>query len=240
MMKNLSAVIVASRTQRHLKTPVPLLPFGDTTVLGKTASAYLDAGFSEVILVLGYRGTEIQASLGPLAGKTQILIAPIPDEDFGGLVRRGIEKISSSAKAFAIGVGDQPLLEKDLLENLADKFSASKAKILVPVCQGALGYPVFFDVSLAQEFRRLPAGAETWDVLKAHADEVFDYGTFHTSVARHIEDMDDYHAALAIARLPIPEIAPPVAPGSNGTSPDTASPGDGGATGQVSRIEPNP
>jgi molybdenum cofactor cytidylyltransferase len=237
MMKNLSAVIVASRTQRHLKTPVPLLPFGDTTVLGKTASAYLDAGFAEVILVLGYRGTEIQASLGPLASRLQILIGPIPDEEYGTLVRRGVEKISSGSKAFALGLGDQPLLDKDLLENLADKFAASRSKIMVPVNQGSIGYPLFFDASLAQDFRKTAAGAEPWDVLKAHAGDVLDYAVFHTSVVRHIEDMDDYHEALSIARLPIPEIAPTPEPGSNGTPPEAA--GEEGGDGSPGRVDPN-
>jgi molybdenum cofactor cytidylyltransferase len=216
MIKDLSAVIVGSRSGRHLKTPVPLLPFGEETVLQRTLNAYLTAGFNEIILVQGYRSSEVQASLGTLANKIQFVGSSLPDEDFGTVLRRGIEKLSPSAKAFAVGLGDQPLLTSELVGQLAERFAAGKSKILVPVCQGFLGHPVFFDISLAAEFKKLPAHGETWDVIKAHGTEVLDYGVYHTAVIRHIEDVDDYHDLLRLAGLPVPEPAAREAEGNGG------------------------
>jgi molybdenum cofactor cytidylyltransferase len=204
MSKNLSAVVLASRTHRHLKTPVPLLPFGESTVLARTLTAYLGAGFDEVLVVLGYKATEMEASLHSLAGKVRVVASPHPDEDFAGLVRRGMEQLPSSCKAFALGIGNQPLLEPALVKELATVMAAKKAKILVPVWQGQIGYPAFFDISLAQEFKALPAHGETWDVIKKHGGEVLDYEVHHTSVVRYVEDMEDYQALLTLAGLPVP------------------------------------
>jgi molybdenum cofactor cytidylyltransferase len=208
MMKNLSAIIVAARSGRRLRTPIPMLPFGDTTVLGRTLRAYVDAKFSEIIVVLGYRGEEIRASLGDLAGKIVPVQAPAGDEPYADLLRLGVERLSGTAKAFAIGRGDQPLLGKEIIEELGTAYAATKGKILVPTWQGAVGHPVFFDVSFAADFRRLAAPAEIWDVIKAHAKQVEDREVQYIAVTQGIEDRDDYFDALRCARLPVPEPAP--------------------------------
>ncbi len=208
MIKNLSAIIVAARSGRRLRTPIPMLPFGDTTVLGRTLRAYLDARFSEIIVVLGHRGDEIRASLGDLAGKLVTVQAPAGDEPYADLLRLGVERLSGTAKAFAIGRGDQPLLGKEILEELGTAYAATKGKILVPTWQGSVGQPVFFDVSFASDFRRLAAPAEIWDVIKAHAEQVEDREVQYTAVVQGIEDRDDYFDALRCAGLPVPEPAP--------------------------------
>jgi CTP:molybdopterin cytidylyltransferase MocA len=208
MMKNLSAIIVAARSGRRLRTPIPMLPFGDTTVLGRTLRAYLDAKFSEIIVVLGYRGEEIRASLGDLGSKVVTVQAPNGDEPYADLLRLGAERLSASAKVFAIGRGDQPLLGKEILEVLGAAYAATKGKILVPTWQGLVGHPVFFDVAFAADFRDLAAPAETWDIIKAHAEQVEDREVQYTAVVQGIEDRDDYFDALRCAGLPVPEPAP--------------------------------
>jgi molybdenum cofactor cytidylyltransferase len=205
MIKNLTAVIVGSRSGRHLKTPVPLLPFGPMTVLQRTLTTYLEAGFGEVILVQGHRSGEVLASLGSLTDKVQMVAGSLPDEEYATLLRRGIEHLSPNTRGFAIGLGDQPLLEVSLVKELAERFASTNAKILVPVCQGLLGHPVFFDQSYIAEFKKLPSHGETWDVIKAHAQDVNDYRVYQTAVTRHIEDVDDYHSMLRMAGLPAPE-----------------------------------
>ena len=236
MMKNVSAVIVSNRTGRHLKTPVPLLPFGDTTILGRTLLAYLGAGFSEIVLVLSYRASDVQASLGPLAEKIQLATSADPDEEFGSLLRRGCEKISPASKAFAIGMGDQPLLTTELITELAHKFTAAKARILVPVCQGHVGFPSYFDMSVLPDFKKLNPRQEICDVLKARASEVVDCGVFETAVARHVDDLEDYHAMLRMAGLAIPQL-PETAEDGNGTQPEPAQGTDPGILGQVRRVD---
>jgi molybdenum cofactor cytidylyltransferase len=208
MMKNLSAIIVAARSGRRLRTPIPMLPFGDTTVLGRTLRAYIDARFSEIIVVLGYRGEEIRACLGDLGSKVLTVQAPSGDEPYADLLRLGVERLSGAAKAFAIGRGDQPLLGKEILEELGEACAAAKGKIVIPTWQGSLGHPVFFDVSFAGDFRRLAAPAETWDIIRAHADQVEDREVQYVAVVQGIEDRDDYFDALRRAGLPVPKPAP--------------------------------
>lgn len=208
MMKNLSVVLIAGRENRHLKSPKQLLPFsadGAKTVLDRTIEVYLEAGASEVVLSLAHRAAEIQEALGKLDPRVKLHVAANSEAGPGQQIREGMAKISSSSKAFAIGLTDQPLLSVELLNELCAKFEASSKKILVPVCQGSIGHPVFFRSALASAVSGLDPARELWDLIRDQSSEVDDYHVYHTSIVRSIDDLDDYYELLDLARLPRPD-----------------------------------
>ena len=242
MMKNLSAVILAGRENRHLKMLKSTLPFGDSTVLNRTLQAYLDAGISELVLVLGHRAAEIRESLGNLEGKVKIVMASEPEGDTGLLLREGVAAVSSSSKAFALGAGDQPLLAPELLNELSAVFEAGKTKILAPVVQGAIGQPVFFDISLVKDFQKLGDHNDAWEVLKANSEEVFDLHRYETTLIRGIDDLEDFFAMLDLAKLPHPELihesGEPARPEPVGAMASGGSSGGGSSSGAAGGASP--
>jgi molybdenum cofactor cytidylyltransferase len=204
----ISAILLGGREVRHLRVPKQILPFGDVTVLGRTIRAYLDAGVSEVILVLGYKADAIEAQLGPLPSNVRVTKNPLFDEGMGTFLRLGVREVPAGSHGFCIGLGDQPLLTPELITELMGAFIEGKKKILVPVYQTSLGLPAFFHPSVAEEILALPPKGELWDIIKKHGDDLIDHPTAYTAVVRSIEDQDDYHAMLQIAGLPIPDPVP--------------------------------
>ena len=211
-MKPIPAILIAGREVRHLRVPKQTLPFGEKTVLGRTIETYLEAGVSEIILVLGYKAELIEASLGPLPNRVKILRNPLFDEGMGTFLRVGVRELPQGTKAFMLGLGDQPILTADLIRELVTAYFESGKKILVPVCQSSAGLPAIFDISLIDDIQSLPPDGELWDILKRHADDLADHPTEYTAVLRSIEDQEDYHAMLRLAGLPIPEPPPPPEP----------------------------
>lgn len=209
---SITVLLVGGRETRHLRVPKQVLPFGDTTVLGRTIKAYLDAGFAEILLVLGYKADLIASELGELPPGVRIVRNPLFDEGMSSFLRAGLRELPATSSGFCIGLEDQPLLTPDLLKEFAEAFSGGKKPILIPAYQGSLGLPAFFHASMAEELSQLKQDEDLWDVMKRHADNLLDYPTGFSAVVRSIDDMDDYHALLRTARLPIPEIKPPPPP----------------------------
>ncbi len=210
---SITVILVGGRETRHLRVPKQILPFGETTVLGRTIEAYRGAGFATILVVLGYKADAITAELGELPPGVRIVRNPLYDEGMSSFLRAGLRELPSSASAFCVGLEDQPLLSSELLTEFAGAFAEGKKPILIPAYQGSLGLPAFFKASLAEELASLRHDEDLWDVMKRHGEEILDYGTGYSSVVRSIDDMDDYHAMLRTARLPIPEPrpAPPAA-----------------------------
>jgi len=203
---SITAILVGGRETRHLRVPKQTLPFGDTTVLGRTLRAYLEVGVDDIILVLGYKGESVRSSLGTLPPKVRIVKNPLFDEGMVTFLRTGVRELNASATGFCVGLGDQPLLTPALVEEFLKAFVDSKKRILVPAHQGNLGLPIFLAADLAGEVQDLPAGGELWDILKRHREEVFDYPTGYSAVVRSISDLDDYHTMLRMAGLDIPDL----------------------------------
>jgi molybdenum cofactor cytidylyltransferase len=205
-------ILVGGREVRHLRVPKQILPFGDSTVLGKTLRAYLDAGVSEVIVVLGYKADQIIANLGPLPSNVRIVRNPIFEEGMATFLKAGLREMTPGARSFCVGICDQPLLTADLVREFIGAFYEGGKKLLVPVMQTSLGLPVVLDSSLIDEIQALPPRGELWDLIKRHGDDLVDHPTGYTAVIRSIEDQDDYHDMLRLAGLKIPEIPfPPAA-----------------------------
>lgn len=204
MAKNLSAVIITGRFGRVQKSPKATLAFGEGTVLGRTLKAY-GANFESIVLVLTEPRAEFGSALDGLDARVKIVETPGVEAGIGTQLRVGVEALPSSSGGFALGLLDQPLLDESLVKELVQKFGAAKKKIVVPVCQGTIGLPAFFDASLSAAFKKLQEHDTAWDILKANGDEVEDHHYFHTSLIRHIDDVDDYHSLLRTAGLPVPE-----------------------------------
>jgi molybdenum cofactor cytidylyltransferase len=208
------AIIVGGREARHLRVPKQSLSFGNSTVLGKTIHAYVEAGVSEVIVVLGYKFEQIQMALGHLPSNVRFVRNPLYEEGMGTFLRAGVRELPPDAKAFMIGLGDQPLLSADLVREFVEAFFKGGKKVLVPVVQTSLGLPIVCDASVAQEIQALPPNGELWDVVKRFGQDLLDYPTGYTAVIRSIEDLDDYHDMLRLAGLEIP-VTPPQAMGED-------------------------
>jgi molybdenum cofactor cytidylyltransferase len=205
---SITTLLVGGRETKHLRVPKQILPFGDTTVLGRTMKAYIEAGFAEILIVLGYKADAIAAELGTLPPGVRIVRNPLFDEGMSSFLRAGLRELPPSSRGFCVGLQDQPLLNAELLREFADAFAAAKKPILVPAYQGSLGLPVFFQSAMAEEVSSLRQTEDLWDVMKRHGGDVHDHSTGYSAVVRSIEDMDDYHAMLRSAKLPIPEPQP--------------------------------
>lgn len=202
MSKKVSAILL-SRPLGQGRTPKMMLPFGEDTVLSRTLKAY--QGFDEVLVVVPGSGEGVDAAIRSSGVSARAVSVPELEAGIPAQLRSALGAASSSAQGYAIGMTDQPILSTEVVDEIRKRFDKGNAKIIAPVCQRAIGMPTFFDSGLRKELSGLDDHANLWDVLKAHGDSVDACELFHTSVLNGIDDVDDYHALLRLAGLPLPE-----------------------------------
>lgn len=202
MSKKVSAILL-SRPLGQGRTPKMLLPFGEDTVLSRTLRAY--QGFDEVLVVVPGTGEGVESAIRSSGVSARAVSVPDQEAGIAAQLKSALDSASGSAQGYAIGMTDQPILSADVVEQIRKRFEEGKAKIIAPVCQRAIGMPTFFDAGLRKELAALDENSSLWDVLKSHGDSVDACELFYTSVLNGIEDVDDYHALLRIAGLPVPE-----------------------------------
>lgn len=196
MAHNLSAILISGHPgAASLRSG--LFDFGQAKVYEKTAAAF--AGFTEVILVIPGSSEGFQE---PLGGK---IVVVSEHAGLGTQLKAGVGAVSPSSNGFAIGMMNQALLEPDLVNAMAEKFLAGSKKILVPVAHRQIGQPAFYDKSFSSTFAGFSEDETAWSILRANDENLELYDVLETSVLRSIEDIEDYHAMLTIAGLPVPD-----------------------------------
>ena len=162
----ISAVIVAAGMSSRMGSFKPLLPLGNSTIIGTLVQSCLDAGALDVVVVAGNRADELERHLLELhatvqenpvmgmgkgqPGEKQSVPARVvlnPDyatSDMAASVRIGFEALNPECEQVLFSPVDVPLWLPSTAKILLD----SKSKIAVPVFRGTKGHPLMLDASI--------------------------------------------------------------------------------------------
>lgn len=134
-----------------------LLPWGETTVLGRVLTNTLAASrLEKIILVLGYQAEEVRRRL-ELKDSPRLSVVVNNDYEEGqsASLRRGLALAPSDQAAIFI-LGDQPFVTAEIIDDLIFAWRESGADIVIPRDEsGRRGNPVLFSPLLFPELELL-------------------------------------------------------------------------------------
>lgn len=140
MKKKIAGIVPCAGLSRRMGAFKPLLPFGNGTIIRGTVKSLLDAGVGKVIVVDGYRGSEIQKEL---TGLGRIEFIHNENFEYGDMmesVQLGITK-AQIFDGIVVVPGDMPLISKRTYQTLFDWFEASEASVVIPSKDGQRIHP---------------------------------------------------------------------------------------------------
>lgn len=128
------------------------------------------AGLSPVIVVAGAISAAVRDAL--LGTDADVVENPRPEDGMSASLRIGVEALPEECDAFLVALGDQPLLDTDVVRALTDTWRDSNAAAVVPVYRDGRGNPVLFDATMRRRLRALEGDAGARDLLEAMGDRV--------------------------------------------------------------------
>jgi molybdenum cofactor cytidylyltransferase len=200
--ETIAAVLLAAGRSRRMGAFKPLLPFGRRSVVETCVTNLLEAGASEVVVVVGHRGDEVRAAL---AGETGVRFAVNDDaeSEMGVSIARGVEAVSDEAKAVLVALVDQPAVPPHAIRSLIEARARTGARLVVPEWQGRGGHPVLVDLALREELLNVAPSKGLRGLFDAHRAEVLRVASDSPFVARDMDTWDDY-VALHTDALGVP------------------------------------
>jgi len=183
-----------------------LLPVGKEPAVRRTASALIEAGPEEIVVVTGFNGRAVIAVLDDLLVKIQS--NPRYEEGQMTSVAAGVAALSAPCSAIMICLADQVLLsDRDYME-LVDAFAAMpRGSILVPRFDGQRGNPVMFCTSYAPELISGQRNIGCRNLIADNPEEVFVHEATHDRFTTDMDTPEDY--ARVCARLGVSTEAGP-------------------------------
>jgi molybdenum cofactor cytidylyltransferase len=157
--ERVAGIILAAGGSERFGSPKQLLPWGDTTLVGRAVRVALAAkGVTQVIVVVGCQAERVGAAAREAAegrGPIEVVVNPAWRDGQSTSVRIGLSAVHVRTGAAIFLLADQPEVPAYVLELLIEQHRRTHPPIVVPTYQGRRGNPVLFDRCLFPELERL-------------------------------------------------------------------------------------
>ena len=171
MRKYISGLVLGAGSSSRFGQPKQLLPFGGSTLLGWVINqAERATGLDEVIVVLGRAADEIREKV--IFGNAKVVENPVFGEGCASSYRVGIGALDPRSDAIMILLGDQPGVDPETINRIADEWRRGDGQIALASYQGRKGHPMLFAKPLFDKLVGLHGDKAAWKLVDANPDLV--------------------------------------------------------------------
>jgi molybdenum cofactor cytidylyltransferase len=184
-----SAVVLAAGASTRMGTQKLLLPFGNEPLVHRAVRQVLDAGFEDVLVVLGSEHEAMRAALEGLPVRHAVNLQFATG--MGSSFRTAVEHVAdSSAAMFALA--DQPFVTTGEYRMVLDAYRQHAPPIVSVRYGDVMAPPHLFEREFFPELAQLTHGARS--VLQRHVERTMVL-RFPPDLLVDIDTPDDYERA---------------------------------------------
>ena len=195
-MPGVSAVLTAAGESTRMGRPKPLLPWRGTTLIEYQVDALLQAGISQIVVVLGHESAAVARFVDERS--TRRVVNESYRNGRTGSIKTGLAAVDTDADAVLFLGVDQPRTP-DLIRQIVEAHTQRNALITSPRYQGRGGHPLVFSISLREELASTSEENQgVREVFRRHHDEVNEVEIDDPMVRLDLNTPDDYEKARAI------------------------------------------
>lgn len=189
-----SAILLAAGKSERMGQNKLLLPFGGRTVIQRTLDSLLASRAAEVIVVLGNKSREINASIG--SRRALVVLNPNFARGMSTSLIAGLGMVSSRARFIIVALGDQPLVTPRVYNQLIEAALNSEKGIIVPTCKGERGNPIVISTRYRAGLLKQKGDIGGRELLKSHPEDVLEVPVDCEGVVVNINTKEEYERRL--------------------------------------------
>ncbi len=188
--KFISGLVLGAGASSRFGQPKQLLPFRGNTLLGWVVNQAEQAtGLDEVVVVLGRAADEIREKV--VFGNAKVVENPVFGEGCASSYRAGIGALDPRSDAIMIILGDQPGIDPETINRVADEWRRGDGQITLASYQGRKGHPMLFARPLFDKLIGLHGDKAAWKLVDANPDLVRAI-TFDRAFPEDINTVEDF------------------------------------------------
>ena len=190
-----SAVVLAAGASTRMGTQKLLLPLGEEALVRRTVRQVCDAGFDDVLVVLGFAHEQTLAALDGLP--IRHAINAHYESGMGSSFRTAIEHLPGSAAAM-FALADQPFVTTNEYRTVLDTYRRQAPDIISVRYGEVMAPPHLFQREFFPELAQLQHGARS--LLERHRDRATVLH-FPADLLMDIDTPEDYELAKGRLRV---------------------------------------
>jgi Uncharacterized MobA-related protein len=189
-MSDIWAILLAAGESSRMKTPKMILPFGKSTIIESVIANVAASDAGKMVVVLGSWKEEILQVIE----KHNVNMCFNENYRQGMLssVQCGLRFIPGASKGALICPGDQPMVDKGIINMVISAFKSTGKGIVIPTHEKKRGHPVMIDSKYYDEILNLKPAETLKRIMDDHPDDIEEVETGFSSVLKDIDTPDDY------------------------------------------------
>jgi CTP:molybdopterin cytidylyltransferase MocA len=185
----LAAVILSGGASRRMGTPKALLPYRGGTFLEHLLKVTDHPRIEWRRVLLGADAAAIAQSVELPAD--EVTINENWEDGQLSSIQAGIRSLPEGTDGMLLCLIDHPLISRELVVALVERFYESGKAIVLPVYKGRRGHPVIFASRLFEELLNAPLETGARAVVWAHGEEVCEMETGDEGCVLNLNDPHD-------------------------------------------------
>ena len=188
---NISAIILAAGQSRRMGRPKMILPWGNTTVLGRVIGTIQGAGIGDIVVITGGAREEVERSVEKY-GVRFIHNHEFAKDEMLASIQLGIRGQNTHSAAVLICLGDQPQVEEESVRLVCRSHGPNNSGIIVPSHQMRRGHPWLVGREHWDEILAMRAPASMRDFLQIHQAGIVYVETGSPGTLQDLDTFEDY------------------------------------------------
>jgi CTP:molybdopterin cytidylyltransferase MocA len=184
----LAAIILSGGASSRMGTPKALLPYRGGTFLEHLLSVTDHPRIRWRRVVLGADAQAI--SEGVELPADELVINENWEAGQLSSIQCGLRSLPEATDGLLLCLIDHPLISRELVGDLVERFYESGKSIVLPVYKGRRGHPVIFALRLYEELLNAPLETGARAVVWAHGEEVCEMETNEEGCVLNLNDPD--------------------------------------------------
>ena len=149
----------------------------------------LASSVDELIIVLGFQ-KEIIEKLIDKNNKIKFVFNKDFENGMASSIKTGLDNLSEKTEAFFICLGDMPMINHDIYNQLIK--SKDNKEIIVPTYKGQQGNPVLFDKSMKETVMNITGDVGAKKILELNKDKILNLEINDQNITKGFNTQGDF------------------------------------------------
>jgi molybdenum cofactor cytidylyltransferase len=201
----ISAIVLAAGRSNRMGQPKMIMPWGDTTVLGKVLETLMSAGINHLLVVTGGAREQVEDLCARYALHT-VHNADYAKGEMLSSLQSGLRALIASLSqkveqpggkdtrpaAALVCLGDQPQIQAGTVQSVCEAYQRRGSNLVVPSYQMRRGHPWLAARPLWDELLEMKSPQSPREFLNAHRREIEYVLVDNASVIEDLDTPEDY------------------------------------------------
>ena len=188
----ISAILLAAGQSKRMKGKNKLMEkIKGVPLIKHSVKNILDSTVDELIVVLGYENELIKKLIGENL-KAKFIFNKDFESGMASSIKLGLDHLSHKAEAFFICLGDMPMVNKEIYNQLIK--SMNEKEIITPTYNGEQGNPVLFLKSIKEKLMDIKGDTGAKKILELNKEKILKIEIDNLLVSKDFNRREDFNS----------------------------------------------